>query len=445
MKKDQYFNLEVNLLNDDNIAGMMSELDAAEALGIYVMLLLHLRTKDNYEASCTPLLLRAFARRYDLELDMLEKVLHDYNLFEVDEERQTFRAPYLDRVMQRLEEKWRMDTENGKKGGRPKKRAKCAETPATKGRKPNETQERREEEKIGIAAVVNNSSNTLAGGAADAATVVEEIPAMAATGNSGTAESSGIRGTSEITVIPETEEKISATGTSRVSEITGDSGSSGSSRVSEITGDSGSSGSSRASEIMGASGSSRSSRASEITGASESSRTSRTSETSEVRTASSVPVERGMRIRAVDEEGQQPLQPVLSWEVLVDRLADSRLYMELAGQRSGLGRLFIDHQQQIIGLFKKHILLYGKEGGLLFFEDVKRYFSNYIAAGSPTCRMLREELMREIKERESRDVSRFESIVDGKRMYLGRLIPDSAPPRPDNSAVWDDAHKRWGH
>lgn len=385
MKKDQYFNLEVNLLNDDNIAGMMSELDAAEALGIYVMLLLHLRTKDNYEASCTPLLLRAFARRHDLELDMLEKVLHDYNLFEVDEERQTFRAPYLDRVMQRLEEKWRMDTENGKKGGRPKKRAKCAETPATKGRKPNETQERREEEKIGITPVVNNSSNTLAGGAADAATVVAEIPAAAATGNSGSSgasESSRTSRTSGMTVIPETEEKISATGSS---------------------------------------------------------------ETSEVRTASSVPVGRGMRIRAVDEEGQQPLQPVLSWETLVDRLADSRLYMELAGQRSGLGRLFIDHQQQIIGLFKKHILLYGKESGLLFFEDVKRYFSNYIAAGSPTCRMLREELMREIKERESRDVSRFESVVDGKRMYLGRLIPDSAPPRPDNSAVWDDAHKRWGH
>lgn len=385
MKKDQYFNLEVNLLNDDNIAGMMSELDAAEALGIYVMLLLHLRTKDNYEASCTPLLLRAFARRHDLELDMLEKVLHDYNLFEVDEERQTFRAPYLDRVMQRLEEKWRMDTENGKKGGRPKKRAKCAETPATKGRKPNETQERREEEKIGITPVVNNSSNTLAGGAADVAMVVAEIPAAAATGNSGNSgasESSRTSRTSGMTVIPETEEKISATGSS---------------------------------------------------------------ETSEVRTASSVPVGRGMRIRAVDEEGQQPLQPVLSWETLVDRLADSRLYMELAGQRSGLGRLFIDHQQQIIGLFKKHILLYGKESGLLFFEDVKRYFSNYIAAGSPTCRMLREELMREIKERESRDVSRFESVVDGKRMYLGRLIPDSAPPRPDNSAVWDDAHKRWGH
>ena len=61
MKKDQYFNLEVNLLNDDNIASMMSEMNAAEALGIYVILLLHLRTKDAYEASCKPVLLKTTA------------------------------------------------------------------------------------------------------------------------------------------------------------------------------------------------------------------------------------------------------------------------------------------------------------------------------------------------------------------------------------------------
>ena len=67
MKKDQYFNLEVNLLNDDNIASMMSEMNAAEALGIYVILLLHLRTKDAYEASCKPVLLKAMARRYDVD------------------------------------------------------------------------------------------------------------------------------------------------------------------------------------------------------------------------------------------------------------------------------------------------------------------------------------------------------------------------------------------
>lgn len=334
MKKDQYFNLEVNLLNDDNIAGMMLELDAAEAIGIYVMLLLHLRTKDNYEASCKPLQLKAFARRYDLDLEMTEHVLRGYNLFEVDEERQTFRAPYLDRVMHRLEEKWRADTENGKKGGRPRKPVKSAETPASKGQKPNETQEKRVEEKRSIPSVENNSRNTGAPEAVAVAAVAAAVP-------------------------------VAVTG--------------------------------------------------------------------------------GVRIRSVDEEGQRPLQPVVSWEVLVDSLADSRLYMELAGQRSGLGRLFLDRQKQILKLFKAHIRLYGKEKELLFFDDVKRYFSNYIAAGSPTCVKLREALLQELRERDIGSANRFESIVGKRRTYLGHLIPDDAPPRPDGSAVWDNVGRRWLH
>ena len=146
MKKDQYFNLEVNLLNDDNIASMMSEMNAAEALGIYVILLLHLRTKDAYEASCKPVLLKAMARRYDVDEVAVERVLREFDLFEL-EERQMFRSSYLDRVMKSLEEKRKMDIENGKKGGRPKKVAKSAETPVSKGRKPTENQKRREEER----------------------------------------------------------------------------------------------------------------------------------------------------------------------------------------------------------------------------------------------------------------------------------------------------------
>ena len=47
MKKDQYFNLEVNFLSNDNIVRMMMELDAAQSLGIYMMLLTHLRKADN--------------------------------------------------------------------------------------------------------------------------------------------------------------------------------------------------------------------------------------------------------------------------------------------------------------------------------------------------------------------------------------------------------------
>lgn len=354
MKKDQYFNLEVNLLNDDNIAVMMSELDAAEAIGIYMMLLLHLRTKDDYESSCQPFLLKAFARRYDVDPEILKRVLYEFNLFEVDEERKTFRSPYLDRVMKRLEEKWRLNAENGKKGGRPKKSVRSAETPAGKGQKPNETQERRVEENKGISSVVNNSSNTGA---------IPQVAAVGAGGGNGSSPVASAIVAAGVEICPSTPA---------------------------------------------------------ITGG-------------------------GMRIRPIDEESQRPLQPVESWENLVDQLAASESYMELAGQHSGLGRLFLDHRPQIIRLFKDHIRLYGKTAELLFLEDVRRYFSNYIAAGSTSCRVLREALVAGIREENDRNDGRFESRVDGQRTYLGHPIPNDAPPRPDASAVWDDVKKKWGH
>jgi hypothetical protein len=233
MKKDQYFNLEVNLLNDDNIACMMSEMNAAEALGIYVMLLLHLRTKDAYEASCKPVLLKAMARRYDVDEVAVERVLREFDLFELDEERQMFRSSYLDRVMKSLEEKRKMDIENGKKGGRPKKVAKSAETPVSKGRKPTENQKRREEESKeeeskGSVSVVNNNRSNI------------ETPSLVS--------------------------------------------------------------------------------------------------------------------RLADEGNHGPLQPVLPWEKLVDQLSTFQSYMELAGQHSGLGKLFVDHQKLILEIFKKAII-----------------------------------------------------------------------------------------
>ena len=119
--------------------------------------------------------------------------------------------------------------------------------------------------------------------------------------------------------------------------------------------------------------------------------------------------------------------------------------MELAGQHSGLGKLFLEHQQQVIELFKQHILLYGKGGELLFLEDVRRYFSNYVAPGSTTCRMLRETLLSVLQKAGRPAYNRFETLSNGRRMYLGHLIPDDAPLRPDAAAVWDDVRKKWGH
>lgn len=148
--------------------------------------------------------------------------------------------------------------------------------------------------------------------------------------------------------------------------------------------------------------------------------------------------------RLADEGNHGPLQPVLPWEKLVDQLSTFQSYMELAGQHSGLGKLFVDHQKLILEIFKNISAFMTKERDC-FSGGRETVFSNYIAAGSVTCRTLRENLLKELENTVDKDVNRFESVVDGRRTYLGHLIPVDAPPRPDASAVWDDVKKRWAH
>lgn len=97
---------------------------------------------------------------YDLDADVLQRVLREFDLFVLDEERQMFRSPYLDRVMAKLEERRMINVANGKKGGRPKRMGSTPETPMDKGEKPNQNQKSREEERR-VTTVVkdNNSSN----------------------------------------------------------------------------------------------------------------------------------------------------------------------------------------------------------------------------------------------------------------------------------------------
>lgn len=119
--------------------------------------------------------------------------------------------------------------------------------------------------------------------------------------------------------------------------------------------------------------------------------------------------------------------------------------MEVAGMHSGLGQLFVDNQKRILELFKLHLRLYGREEDLLFLEDIKRYFSNYVAAGSKSCRTLRATLLEDTRYAGGKNPNRFETIVGGKRTYMGHSIPFYAPPRPDSSAVWDEAHRKWSN
>lgn len=381
MKKDQYFSLEVNLLNDDNIISMLGDLNTLESFGAYVVVLMHLRTKDNYEASCQPGTLKEFARRYNVKLEMLQRIIHDFNLFVVDKERQTFRAPYMDRVMKKLEDRFKANAENGKKGGRPKKETDTPETPASKGQKPNQNQEKRGEDKRCIPTVEYNSSNTPAKKSADAAD--DEVDGISLGQEVATNEDA---------------EKAASVGKAEHRAV-GKSASAGKSAPARKS----------------------------------------------APAAKPAPARSGMTIRQAWDEGQLPLQPVRPWEELVDELGSSQIYMELIGQRSGLGELFINYQALILKYFKEHVTLYGKGSELLFPEDVRRYFSNFISAGSITCQKLRDRLLSELKTSNGKNINRFEDFTDGKRTYMGHLIPDNAPARPDANAVWDTVLHRWGH
>ena len=160
MKKDQYFPLEVNFLSDERIADMLFEQGSLLALGVYIYLLQHLRKMDNYSASYKPQSLDRISYMYKIERKLLESIICDYGLFELDEEQLTFHSPYLDRVMQRMDARSRTNSENGKKGGRPKKKTTTSETPMDKGEKANKSQERKEENRKSITTVLKNSSNT---------------------------------------------------------------------------------------------------------------------------------------------------------------------------------------------------------------------------------------------------------------------------------------------
>lgn len=144
------------------------------------------------------------------------------------------------------------------------------------------------------------------------------------------------------------------------------------------------------------------------------------------------------------EPASVELCPILPWQSLVDEMTADTFWMELVGMRSGLAQLYVDHRAEIVELFRQHIRLYDKGGGLLRLQDVKQYFANYLAAGSRTCQGVRDSLLNNIRQRQTdAQISPHERLVDGQRTYLGRPIPNDAPPRPDDFAVWDEEKSKW--
>lgn len=150
---------------------------------------------------------------------------------------------------------------------------------------------------------------------------------------------------------------------------------------------------------------------------------------------------------STEEEGSEAAEALSSltkkhaWEAYVDDLNQEQEWKELMAMRSGLKKEFFTLYPRIVQCFKDHVRSIGKESTILSLGDAKHYFCFFITPGSATY----TRLLNELKKQDEDDPYRFEYRDEetGQRMYCGVVIPDDAPPRPNEQSVWNPAVGKW--
>lgn len=146
---------------------------------------------------------------------------------------------------------------------------------------------------------------------------------------------------------------------------------------------------------------------------------------------------------AADDVNFNPIRP---WQEVVDGLTVRTPWLEAACIHSGYGELLMRHIKAAVDCFKKHIEVYDKWRNLLSESDARCYFVNFTNPGQRTSQALYATLLALDAKQQSAappDPYRYEQRIDGRRTYLGCLIPDNAPPRPDNTAFWNETTNSW--
>ena len=130
------------------------------------------------------------------------------------------------------------------------------------------------------------------------------------------------------------------------------------------------------------------------------------------------------------------LSPSLpAWERYVDELQQEEQWKELMAMRTGLKQQFYTLYPRIAENFKQHVRLLGNEGRILSPSDAKHYFCFFLEPGSVTFKRLVAELQKPVDKGKYKFEDR--DPVTGQRSYCGVSIPEDAPPRPNEQAVWN--------
>lgn len=138
--------------------------------------------------------------------------------------------------------------------------------------------------------------------------------------------------------------------------------------------------------------------------------------------------------------------PIEPWHALIDKLTEECAWLDVACMHSGYGCLLKKRIKEAVEIFRQHVILHDNGNALLDMKDVRQYFVNFVRAGRRTSQelhMLLQGLERQQSAAAPPDPYRYEQLVNGKRTYLGCPIPDGAPPRPDNTAFWNETARSW--
>ncbi|NDV63761.1 Lin1244/Lin1753 domain-containing protein [Bacteroides sp. 224] len=136
---------------------------------------------------------------------------------------------------------------------------------------------------------------------------------------------------------------------------------------------------------------------------------------------------------------------IKSWKEYLAEALNDRTWVECQAMHSGLGDRFLKYEKDIVNFFINHVITHGKDSVLLSLQDVKYYFANFIRQGTITNNRVATQLDTLEQKQKKDNPYRFETVdpLTGERSYYGNIIPQDAPPRPNERAVWNVCECYW--
>ena len=133
------------------------------------------------------------------------------------------------------------------------------------------------------------------------------------------------------------------------------------------------------------------------------------------------------------------------FEKFIEEAMKDEYWLELVAMRTRLP--LQKRRQEIVEIFKRHVILMRKETEVYSIKEAKNYFANFTRKGTLTYKDLITELAARCRYQIPcgqatcrSEVTMREGYEDvnpetGERSYCGITIPEGAPPRPNENAV----------